>query len=88
MPVLLVSRGCFSHCRRASLTRIPRIPKEKMDSCLRRNDIKTFICIGFRKNMGTGFTFYLALDAGGQKKTVPAYKKNYEKKFDKSEFLM
>jgi hypothetical protein len=37
-PVLLVSRGCFSHCRRASLTRIPRIPKEKLDSCLGRND--------------------------------------------------
>jgi len=39
------------------------------------------------KKMGTGFTFCLALNAGGQKKTVPAYKKNYEKKFDKSEFL-
>jgi hypothetical protein len=38
-----------------------------------RNDIKTFICMGFRKNMGTGFTFCLALNARGQKKTVPAY---------------
>jgi hypothetical protein len=57
-----------------SLTRIPRIPKEKLDSCLRRNDIESFIHKGFIKNMGTGFTFCLALNAGGQKKTVPIFK--------------
>ena len=27
----------------------------------------------FRKKMGTGFTFCLALNAGGQKKTVPIF---------------
>jgi len=39
-----------------------------------RNDIRTFIYKGFRKNMGTGFTFCLALNVGGQKKTVPILK--------------
>ena len=36
-----------------------------------RNDTRTFIYKGFRKNMGTGFTFCLTLNARGQKKTVP-----------------
>jgi len=57
-----------------SLARIPRIPKEKLDSCFRRNDIKTFIYKGFRKNMGTGFTFCLTLNVRKQKKTVPILK--------------
>jgi len=37
-PVLLVRRDCCPYLRRASLARISRIPKEKMGSCLRRND--------------------------------------------------
>jgi hypothetical protein len=37
-PVLLVRRDCCPYLRRVSLARIPRIPKEKLDSCLRRND--------------------------------------------------
>jgi hypothetical protein len=37
-PVLLVRRDCCPYLHRVSLARIPRIPKEKLDSCLRRND--------------------------------------------------
>jgi hypothetical protein len=40
MPVLIVRRGCCPYLCRVSLARIPRIPKEKLDSCLRRNDIE------------------------------------------------
>jgi hypothetical protein len=39
-----------------------------------RNDTKIFIYKGFRKNMGTGFTFCLALNVRKQKKTVPILK--------------
>ena len=39
-------------------------------SCLVRPP-KTFCLQGFKKIMGTDFTFCLALNAGGQKKTIP-----------------
>jgi hypothetical protein len=73
-PVLLVSRDCFSRCRRVVLQEFQEFQKRRLDSCFRRNDIRTFIYKGFRKNIGTGFTFCLALNVRKQKKTVPILK--------------
>ena len=59
-PVLCLSRDCFPcFCRGGQAYFAPR------------NDIKTFIYKGFRKNMGTGFTFCLALNVRKKRRLSP-----------------
>jgi len=67
-----VSRDCYSRCKNEE--RENWIPAFAGMTEKSGNDRKTFIYKGFRKNMGTGFTFCLALNVRKQKKTVPILK--------------
>jgi hypothetical protein len=63
--LVIVRRGCCPYLRRVSLARIPRIPKEKMDSCWRRNDINSLFIrvlaiLKERKITPSGMPFNLA----------------------------